>query len=88
MDDYREQEPMAYKLETGYFYIQVCDSGYDYTCYDLAYKELDGGQLDNPELKIEVAASILIEEYFSGETFKEIDAYEMDDIVTYLKNLS
>ena len=27
MDDYREQEPMAYKLETGYFYIQVCDSG-------------------------------------------------------------
>lgn len=29
MDDYKEQEPLVYKLETGYFYIQVCDSGYD-----------------------------------------------------------
>lgn len=88
MDDYKEQEPLAYKLEAGFFYIQVCDSGYDYTCYDLEYKEIDGGQLDNPELEMEEAAAMLIEEHFSGQGYKVIDAYELDDIVTYLKNLS
>ena len=31
--------------------IQPCDSGWDYTLYDAAsMKELDGGQLDMPEL--------------------------------------
>ena len=34
-----------------YLHIQPCDSGWDYTLYDAAsMKELDGGQLDMPEL--------------------------------------
>ncbi|EKC78717.1 CHC2 zinc finger protein, partial [human gut metagenome] len=34
-----------------YLHIQSCDSGWDYTLYDAAsMKELDGGQLDMPEL--------------------------------------
>ena len=34
-----------------YLHIQSCDSGWDYTLYDAAsMKELDGGQLDMPEI--------------------------------------
>ena len=34
-----------------YLHIQPCDSGWDYTLYDAAsMKEMDGGQLDMPEL--------------------------------------
>lgn len=34
-----------------YLHVQPCDSGWDYTLYDAAsMKELDGGQLDMPEL--------------------------------------
>ena len=88
MDEYKDQEPLAYKLETGYLYIQECSSGYDYTCYNLEYKEIDGGQLDNPEFAIEEAATMLMEEYFAGQTFMVCDACELEDIVTYLSNLS
>ena len=39
----------AYRLESGdYLYIQTSETGYDYTLYGPDYKELDGGQLDNP----------------------------------------
>ena len=38
-------------IDTTYLHIQPCDSGWDYTLYDAAsMKELDGGQLDMPEL--------------------------------------
>jgi antirestriction protein ArdC len=50
-----EQEA-AYRLENGeYLYIQTCESGYDYTLYDNSYRELDGGQLDSPELSMTAA---------------------------------
>ena len=43
----------AYRLENGdYLYIQTSETGYDYTLYDPDYKELDGGQLDNPDLSL------------------------------------
>lgn len=43
----------AYHLESGdYLYIQTSETGYDYTLYDPDYKELDGGQLDNPDLSL------------------------------------
>lgn len=35
-----KQEEVAYSLEKGYFYIQVCETGYDYTIYDLNLKEM------------------------------------------------
>lgn len=60
----------AYLLEYGYFYIQTCEDGYDYTAYDLEFQEIDGGQLDNPELSIEQAAKELMEEYFPDCTYK------------------
>ena len=44
------QKPDA-TLVAGYLHIQPCDSGWDYTLYDAtSMKELDGGQLDVPEL--------------------------------------
>ena len=40
-------------MESGdYLYIQTSETGYDYTLYDPDYKELDGGQLDNPDLSL------------------------------------
>ena len=43
----------AYRLKNGdYLYIQTSETGYDYTLYGSDYKELDGGQLDNPGLSL------------------------------------
>ena len=46
-----QQEALFLIDDTTYLHIQPCDSGWDYTLYDAAsMKELDGGQLDMPEL--------------------------------------
>ena len=51
----------AYRLESGdYLYIQTSESGYDYTLYDPDYKELDGGQLDNPDLTLAEAGKEIL----------------------------
>ena len=47
------------KLVT-YLAIQTCEDGYDYTLFDKEFHEIDGGQLDNPELSmLEARAEIL-----------------------------
>lgn len=46
-----QQEALSLIDDATYLHIQPCDSGWDYTIYDAAsMKELDGGQLDMPEL--------------------------------------
>ena len=46
-----QQEALFLIDDATYLHIQSCDSGWDYTLYDAAsMKELDGGQLDMPEL--------------------------------------
>ena len=46
-----QQEALFLIDDATYLHIQPCDSGWDYTLYDAAsIKELDGGQLDMPEL--------------------------------------
>ena len=51
----------AYHLENGdYLYIQTSETGYDYTLYDPDYKELDGGQLDNPDLSLAEAGKEIL----------------------------
>ncbi|MCB7513855.1 YodL domain-containing protein [[Clostridium] innocuum] len=46
-----QQEALFLINDATYLHIQSCDSGWDYTLYDAAsMKELDGGQLDMPEL--------------------------------------
>lgn len=40
--------------------VQTCEDGYDYTLLDENYNEIDGGQVDNPELSmLEVRRDIL-----------------------------
>ena len=46
-----QQEALFLIDDATYLHIQPCDSGWDYTLYDAAsMKEMDGGQLDMPEL--------------------------------------
>lgn len=46
-----QQEALFLIDDATYLHIQPCDSGWDYTLYDAAsMKELDGGQLDMPEI--------------------------------------
>ena len=55
------QQEAAYRLESGdYLYIQTSETGYDYTLYDPDYKELDGGQLDNPDLSLAEAGKEIL----------------------------
>ena len=40
--------------------VQICEDGYDYTLFDEHYNEVDGGQVDNPDMSmIEVRQDIL-----------------------------
>ena len=49
--DANQQEALFLIDNATYLHIQSCDSGWDYTLYDAAsMKELDGGQLDMPEI--------------------------------------
>ena len=52
----QQEQEAAYHLDDGtYLYVQTSDNGYDYTLYDSNMKDLDGGQLDNPDLSITAA---------------------------------
>ena len=54
--DANQQEALFLIDDATYLHIQPCDSGWDYTLYDAAsVKELDGGQLDMPELSLKNA---------------------------------
>lgn len=53
LEQAKAPQEAAYRLENGdYLYIQTSETGYDYTLYGHDYKELDGGQLDNPSLSL------------------------------------
>ena len=52
----QHEQEAAYRLDDGtYLYVQTSDNGYDYTLYDSNMKDLDGGQLDNPDLSMTAA---------------------------------
>ena len=48
--------------DSHYLIMQECDDGWDYTLYTLDYREVDGGQLDMPELSIEEACIAVLED--------------------------
>lgn len=53
--------------DTTYLHVQPCDTGWDYTIYDAATrKQLDGGQLDAPELPLSTAALKICEMHGMG----------------------
>ncbi|WP_270752229.1 LPD16 domain-containing protein [Gemmiger qucibialis] len=58
--------------DTTYLHVQPCDTGWDYTLYDAATrKQLDGGQLDAPELPLSTAALKICEMHgMGGQTIR------------------
>ena len=72
-----------YSLESGdYLYIQTSETGYDYTLYDPDYKELDGGQLDNPDLSLaEAGKEILAIHERPAGTMEPLTGDRLDDFL-------
>lgn len=53
--------------DTTYLHIQPCDTGWDYTLYDAStMKQLDGGQLDGPDLGRSAVVSHICEDLGMG----------------------
>ena len=61
------QEALLLVDEATYLHVQSCDTGWDYTLYDAATrKQLDGGQMDAPELPLSTAALKICEMHDMG----------------------
>ncbi|MEY8433628.1 YodL domain-containing protein [Lachnospiraceae bacterium 48-42] len=56
----REETELAFRLADRYIGIQEATEGYDYTIYDMDYRELDGGVYDNPDITIRQALDELV----------------------------
>ena len=53
--------------DTAYLHVQPCDTGWDYTLYDVeTMKQLDGGQLDGPDMGRSAAVSHICEDLGMG----------------------
>ena len=53
--------------DTSYLHVQPCDTGWDYTLYDVAtMKQMDGGQLDGPDMGRSTAVSHICEDLGMG----------------------
>ena len=64
------QEALLLVDDATYLHVQSCDTGWDYTLYDAATrKQLDGGQLDAPELPLSTAALKICEMHDLGGQF-------------------
>ena len=61
------REALVVLDDTTYLHIQPCDTGWDYTLYDVAtMKQLDGGQLDGTDMGRSVAVSHICEDLGMG----------------------
>ena len=61
------QEALLLVDEATYLHVQSCDTGWDYTLYGAATrKQLDGGQLDAPELPLSTVALKICEIHDMG----------------------
>ena len=56
--------------------VQTYEDGYDYTLYDTNYNELDGGQLDNPDLSMIEARNEILESFKLGNRELHAMVYE------------
>ena len=64
------QEALLLVDDATYLHVQSCDTGWDYTLYSAAtMQELDGGQLDAPELPLSTAALKICEMHDMGGQF-------------------
>ena len=56
----RTETELAFRLADRYISIQEATEGYDYTIYDMNYRELDGGVYDNPDITIRQALDEIV----------------------------
>ena len=81
--------------DTSYLHVQPCDTGWDYTLYDVAtMKQMDGGQLDGPDMGRSTAVSHICEDLGMGgksikyaplsmiETLQEAAYHQMQEQVS------
>ncbi len=81
--------------DTTYLHVQPCDTGWDYTLYDVAtMKQMDGGQLDGPDMGRSTAVSHICEDLGMGgksikyaplsmiETLQEAAYHQMQEQVS------
>ncbi len=83
LEQAKAPQEAAYRLESGeYLYIQTSETGYDYTLYGPDYKELDGGQLDNPYLSLaEAGKEILAIHERPAGTIEPLTGDRLDDFL-------
>lgn len=60
LDQFETQ--IAYQIGEGYFSIQHTEEGFDYTFYDGAFRVLDGGIYENPDIAIQAVMEELLQE--------------------------
>ena len=81
--------------DSTYLHVQPCDTGWDYTLYDMAtMKQMDGGQLDGPDMGRSAAVSHICEDLGMGgksikyaplsmiETLQEAASQQMQEQVS------
>lgn len=80
LEQAKAPQEAAYRLESGeYLYIQTSETGYDYTLYGPDYKEMDGGQFDNPDLSVmEAGKEILTTHEIPGGTMEPLTGERLD----------
>ena len=83
LEQAKAPQEAAYRLASGdYLYIQTSETGYDYTLYGPDYKELDGGQLDNPSLSLaEAGKEILAIHELPAGTMEPLTGDRLDDFL-------
>ena len=59
--------------------VQTCEDGYDYTLLDENYNEIDGGQLDNPDLTMIEARKEILESF--GLERRELRVMVYEDVM-------
>lgn len=59
--------------------LQTCEDGYDYTLLDENYNNIDGGQLDNPDLSMIEARKEILESF--GLENRELRAMIYEDVM-------
>ena len=72
----QEQIGLYIQGDNYYLAIQAVDDGYDYTLFTENYMEIDGGQLDEPDMEMEQAIYMVITTYCHHITNLIMDDYD------------
>lgn len=72
----QEQIGLFIQGDNYYLAIQAIDDGYDYTLFTENYLEIDGGQLDEPDMEMEQAIYWVIGTYCHSTTCLIMDDYD------------